>query len=88
MIELPAGKIKYIHVNQHVIKSNTKNKESNPVITVKYGKENYYGNSIEVESGEFIYQAEKPILSCGARLVFKTKGKVRILDSKKHYLGI
>jgi hypothetical protein len=78
MVTLPAGKIKYIHVNQHVIKSNTKNKVSEPVITVKCGKENHYGNSIQVEKGEFIYNSEKPILSCGARLVFKTRDKVVI----------
>ena len=29
---------KYIHVNQHVIRSNKKNNENEPVITVKEGR--------------------------------------------------
>ena len=29
---------KYIHVNQHVIRSNKKNNEDKPVITIKEGK--------------------------------------------------
>lgn len=75
---IPAGKIKYVHVNQHVIRANATNKTSDPAITVKCGKENFYGISVQVDGGEFIYQPHKPILSCGARLVFKTKGQVTV----------
>ena len=35
--------IKYIHVNQHKIRSNKKNNENEPVLTVKEGKKNTYG---------------------------------------------
>jgi hypothetical protein len=76
---IPAGRIKYIHVNQHMIRANAKDKGNRKVITVKCGKDNFYGNDVQVEDGQFIYQAHKPILSCGARLVFKTKGEVKVL---------
>jgi len=36
-----------IHVNQHIIKSNRKNKEDKPVLTCKTYKQNLYGNTVE-----------------------------------------
>jgi hypothetical protein len=58
---LGKGRVKYIHVNQLAIRQNIKNKNKIPVISVKCGKQNYYGNLIEVSgTGNFIYQADKP----------------------------
>ena len=37
---------KYIHVNQHVIRSNKKNNENEPVITVKEGRKNTYCHEV------------------------------------------
>jgi hypothetical protein len=39
---------KRIHVNQHVIRSNKKNNENNPVITVKTYQDNVYGNEVQI----------------------------------------
>tara|TARA_S200002703_G_scaffold154992_1_gene158580 strand:+ start:2137 stop:2397 length:261 start_codon:yes stop_codon:yes gene_type:complete len=64
---------KIIHVNQHKIKANTKNKTDEPVLTVKTYKDNIYAHEAiirtkdGVEIARVIYQPHKP-LSCGARV--------------------
>ena len=63
-----------VHVNQHNIRSNIKNKGKKlPVLTVKTYKSNKYANEVEIKDinnnliGKIIYSPEKP-LSCGARV--------------------
>jgi hypothetical protein len=72
--------IKYIHVNQHKIRSNKKNNENEPVITIKEGKKNTYGHSVKIHGeSEILYGGnDKPLLSCGARVVIKTKADVTV----------
>ena len=69
---------KYIHVNQHKIKSNKKNNANEPVITIKQGKKNTYCHSVKIlgECEVISSKTDKPILSCGARVVIVTKGDV------------
>jgi len=72
---------KYIHVNQHKIRENKKNGTDEPVITVKEGKSNTYCHEVKI-LGESIVKYggnDKPILSCGARVVIVTEGEVEIL---------
>jgi hypothetical protein len=71
----------YIHVNQHVIRSNKKNNENNPVITVKQGTKNTYCHEVAVDGpSKIIYGGnDKPLLSCGARVVIQTESEVRII---------
>ena len=72
---------KYIHVNQHKIRANIKNGTDEPVITVKKGKSNTYCHEVKI-LGESIVKYggnDKPILSCGARVVIVTEGEVEIL---------
>ena len=71
----------YIHVNQHVIRSNKKNNENEPVITVKQGSKNIYCHKVQVNGpSRVIYGGnEKPLLSCGARVVIETEASVDIL---------
>jgi hypothetical protein len=69
-----------IHVNQHVIKSNRKDNEVNPVLTCKTYKTNEYTNTALVmkdgeEVGRFVYRPDKP-LSCGAHVWFETNCEV------------
>ena len=40
--------IKRIHINQHKIRSNKKNKTQDQVITVKTSKNNYFADEVEV----------------------------------------
>jgi hypothetical protein len=70
----------YIHVNQHKIKSNLKNKTKEPVITVKQGSKNTYCKEVKLLGpSSVIYDDEKPILSCGARVVIYTESNVEII---------
>jgi hypothetical protein len=74
-----------IHVNQHVIKSNAKNKETKPVLTCKTYKENKYASEVSildnngVEVAKIIYRPNNP-LSCGARVWIETKNDIKIIS--------
>lgn len=65
-----------IHVNQHVIRSNKKKGEQQPVLTVKTGTDNTYAHEVYIDGPcKVIYRPDKP-LSCGARVWIETTGKV------------
>ena len=68
----------YIHVNQHVIKSNLKHGENKPAITVKTSKSNVYCHKAIVKGEVEVIQSttDKPLLSCGARIVMVTHDPV------------
>ena len=71
---------KIIHVNQHVLKSNIKNKTDMPVLTVKTYKDNDYAHEAIIrdtlgnEIARVIYRPHKP-LGCGARCWIETDTK-------------
>ncbi len=71
---------KYIHVNQHLIRSNLKHGKHDPVLTVKEGKSNTYAHSVKINGpSEVIYGGnDKPLLACGARVVIVTEADVEI----------
>ena len=71
----------YIHVNQHKIRSNKKNGTNEPVITVKQGRKNTYCSQVKILGpSSVIYGGnDKPILSCGARVVIHTESDVEII---------
>jgi hypothetical protein len=74
-----------IHVNQHVIKSNTKNNENKPVLTCKTYKNNVYASEIlildnnGIEVAKIIYSKDKP-LSCGAKVWIETQNEIKIIS--------
>jgi hypothetical protein len=72
---------KYIHVNQHKIRSNKKNNTLEPVITIKEGKKNTYCSEVEVLGpSRIVYGGnEKPLLFCGARVVIETESEINII---------
>lgn len=75
---LEAGTIKRIHVNQHVIRSNTKSGAEEPVISVIEKGRTYRGTIIDITgNSRIIYSPAKP-LSCGARVWIETTGMVVI----------
>ena len=79
-------KKKYIHVNQHKIRSNKKNKTNEPVISVKIGKHgssNEYCDEVWIEGPcKVMYCGnDKPILPCGARVVIETESEVRCINN-------
>ena len=83
-IVLESGsKLKKIHINQHTIRSNKTKNTDLPVITIKIGSKNYYCNEIEIDGPSTVKYCgsgdEKPLISCGARVVMETKSKVKII---------
>jgi hypothetical protein len=72
----------YIHVNQHVIRSNKKNRTNEPVITVKKGSKNTYCHKVKILGpSEVVYSGnDKPLLSCGARVAVVTESEVEIVE--------
>lgn len=73
--------IKRIHINQHVIKANTKNGTDDPAITVKTSKDNFYAKEVEILGpSKIIYRPAKP-LSCGAKVWCETEAQV-LIDGK------
>lgn len=79
---------KYIHINQHHIRSNIKgDTEPKPVITIKEGNKNTYCNEVEILGpSKVIYCGGgdvKPLLSCGARVIIETESELKILGNYK-----
>ncbi len=74
---------KYIHINQHHIRSNKSKKTELPVITIKEGRTNTYCNEVEILGpSKLVYCGEgdvKPLLSCGARVVLQTESEIKII---------
>jgi hypothetical protein len=67
---------KIIHINQHVIRSNSKTGEREPVITVKTYKDNNYAHEVYVDGPcKIVYSPDKP-LSCGAKVWIETQAEV------------
>ena len=76
-------KVKKIHINQHNIRSNKTKDTDLPVITIKIGSKNYYCNEIEIDGPSTIKYCgsgdQKPLISCGARVVMETTSEVRVI---------
>jgi hypothetical protein len=71
----------YVHVNQHMIRANKKHGTNRPVITIKRGKSNTYCHEVEILGPSVVKYGgnDKPLLSCGARVVVETEGNVRVI---------
>jgi hypothetical protein len=68
-----------IHVNQHIIKKNTKEGTNDPVLTVKTYKSNIYAHEVIINgNSRVVYSADKP-LSCGARVWIETEAQVEVV---------
>ena len=71
-----------VHINQHVIKRNSKTGERKPVITVKTYKSNQYGHSVEGDGKwKIVYEPDKP-LGCGATVWLVTEDDVKVIKKK------
>ena len=68
-----------IHVNQHIIKRNSKTGEREPVLTFKTSKNNNYAHEVVIKGdSKVVYSPDKP-LSCGAKVWIETEGEVIIV---------
>lgn len=73
---LPAGTIKRIHVNQHMIRHNKKHNAQESVITIQWRNKSYRVKTAIIKGqSEAIYSPTKP-LSCGAHVWIETKAEV------------
>ena len=76
-----------IHVNQHIIKSNTKHGENEPPLTVKTYKENKRAHQVIIydtqgnKVARVINSPHKP-LSCGARVWIETYNEVECISDE------
>jgi hypothetical protein len=69
-----------VHVNQHVIRSNSKTGERMPVLAVKTYKENTDAHSVRIDGPcVVVYSPDKP-LSCGAKVWIETQGNVEVIE--------
>lgn len=77
--------IKRIHVNQHLIRKNTKSDENAPPLTVKTSRRNYKGHQVEIDGpAKVVYRPSRP-LACGARVWIETEAPVRVLDAANEF---
>lgn len=68
----------YIHVNQHTLRKNLKHGTAEPMITIKNGKTNVYCHEVKINGPSRVVSSstDKPLLSCGARVVIATESPV------------
>ena len=72
----------WINVNKHVIAKNAKQRTNDPPIRVSKGKHGkpVYAHEIEITGPvRVIYDADKPVLPCGARLAMVTEAEVKVV---------
>ena len=67
-----------VHVNQHIIKQNSKTGQREPVLTVKTYKANTYAQRVRIDGPcTVVYSPDKP-LSCGAKVWIETESNVEV----------
>lgn len=72
-----------IHVNQHVVKRNSKTGEREPCLTVKHGSLNTYCHEVELTGpSRVVYSPDKP-LKCGAKVWIETESEVNLVGPVK-----
>lgn len=76
---MPAGTLKRIHVNQHIIKRNIKHGADDPTCTVQWRGKSYVGKDVLVKGASQVMQRMQKPLSCGARIWIETRAEVEIL---------
>jgi len=71
----------YINVNRQTIQKNAKYGTNEPPVSFRKGKngKSTYCHELEIENGRIIYNAQAPVLKCGARLVILTKHEPKII---------
>ena len=71
-----------IHINQHIIRRNSKRGEREPVITCKTYKDNTYCHEVIINKHtKIVYRPDNP-LPCGAKVWIETEGEIKILEEE------
>ena len=66
-----------VHVNQHIIKANRRNKANDPPLTVKTYKSRVNCHEVGITNGRVVHRPDKP-LSCGAHVWIETNEPVEV----------
>jgi len=81
VIDISRGLLKRIHVNQHIIRRNSKWDEREPPLTIKTYKDNIKANEAVLyddagnEVARVVYSPDDP-LNCGATVWIETRCRV------------
>lgn len=80
---MPKKALKKIHVNQHHIRANTKNGNTNlPIYTIKFKGKTYTCDQFQTVGNLLSrYEPDNP-LSCGARCWLETKDPVALYNKQ------
>jgi hypothetical protein len=81
-------RLKRVHVNQHVIRANTRSGERESPLRVKTSRENVAAQEVVIEGpSRLVYRPDRP-LSCGARVWIETRSDVVAVsaDGRRHSL--
>jgi len=73
-----AGILSRIHVNQHIIKANRKDGESNPPLSIIRGGRTTHHMEIEIKGGSKIIYSPQKLLSCGAAIWIETLSEIEV----------
>jgi hypothetical protein len=76
---MPAGTIKRIHVNQHIIKRNVADDADEHAVTIQWKGKSYTGRDVQIKGASAVVQRMRTPLSCGARIWIETRAEVEIL---------
>jgi hypothetical protein len=69
-----------VHVNQHMLKYNQKNRTEFPVLTVKHRGKTYYAHEVIYHDHSITKYRPNSPLSCGAVCWVETEGDVTLFD--------
>ena len=76
---MPAGTIKRIHVNQHIIRRNVADDTDEHAVTIQWRGKSYIGRDVQIKGSSTVVQRMQKPLSCGARIWIETRAEVEIL---------
>ena len=76
---MPAGTIKRIHVNQHIVRANVAANADAHAVTVQWKGKSYIARDIQIRGESTVMQRMHKPLSCGARIWIETRAEVEIL---------
>lgn len=76
---MPAGTIKRIHVNQHIVRANVAADADASAITVQWKGKSYVARNVAIRGESAVKQRMHKPLSCGARIWIETRAEVEIL---------
>jgi len=73
---MPAGTIKRIHVNQHIIRDNKKQNIRVPPLTIKWRGKTYAAANVDIRGlSRVVYSPDAP-LACGAYVWVETTAEI------------